>query len=183
MKQHIKIYGDAVLREKAQHVDRVDDGIRRLVNDLLETMYANKGLGLAAEQVGRTESVCVVDIPPGVEGDVEPGSESASGVPMPLVLINPEIEAASGEQVAQEGCLSFPELYVSVKRAANVKVKYLSLDNREAFVEADGLLSRAIQHEMDHLNGMLLVDRISAVKKVGIAGKLKRLRKMSAAAE
>lgn len=160
-------FGHAVLREKATPVAVVDDGIRELVADMLASMYAENGVGLAAEQIGRTEAICVIDVP----------AEQACGVKMPLVLINPEIIESAGEQVGQEGCLSFPDIYINVKRAQCVKATYLDVEGREQTVDATGLLSRAIQHELDHLNGVLLVDRMSPVQKVANAGKLKRLKR------
>ena len=96
---------------------------------------------------------------------------------MPLVMINPQITESDGEQQSQEGCLSFPGLYVKVKRASQVTAEYTDLDDKKQVVSPDGLLSRAIQHEMDHLNGKLLVDHMSTVQKVANAGKLKRLKK------
>ena len=159
-------YGAAVLREKAEPVTEVTDDIRALVNDMLTSMYAAEGVGLAAEQIGRTEAVCVIDVP----------SEDACGIKMPLVLINPEIRALEGEQCGQEGCLSFPGIYIQVKRAEKAVVDYVDLDGNPATVEATGLLSRALQHEIDHLNGVLLIDNMSAVQKVAHAGKLKRMK-------
>ncbi len=159
-------YGDAVLREKAEQVREVNDEIRALAKDMLASMYAAEGVGLAAEQVGRKEAICVIDVP----------KEEACGVAMPLVLINPKIRELEGEQCGQEGCLSFPGIYIQVKRPDRAIVDYLDLDGKQATVEATGLLSRAIQHEIDHLNGVLLIDNMSAVQKVAHAGKLKRMK-------
>ncbi len=164
-------YGSPVLREKAAPVAVVDEAVRKLASDMLASMYAENGVGLAAEQIGRTEAVCVIDVP----------AEQTCGVRMPLVLINPQIMEAEGEQVGQEGCLSFPDVYINVRRAERVKATYLDTDGKAQAVEATGLLSRAIQHEIDHLNGVLLVDHMSPVQKVANAGKLKRLKRGSAA--
>lgn len=160
-------YGSSVLREKATPVAAVDDAIRSLVSDMLASMYADNGVGLAAEQIGRTEAICVIDVP----------ADQACGVKMPLVLINPKIVASAGEQVGQEGCLSFPDIYINVRRAERVEATYLDVEGKAQTVEAAGLLSRAIQHELDHLNGVLLVDHMSAVQKVANAGKLKRMKR------
>lgn len=160
-------YGSDLLRAKATPAAVVDDAIRTLVGDMLASMYAESGVGLAAEQIGRTEAVCVIDVP----------AEQACGVKMPLVLINPRIVESEGEQVGQEGCLSFPDIYINVRRAQRVKATYLDPDGHAQSVEATGLLSRAIQHELDHLNGVLLVDHMSPVQKVANAGKLKRLKR------
>ncbi len=160
-------YGSPVLREKASSVAVVDEAVRALVRDMLASMYAENGVGLAAEQIGRTEAVCVIDVP----------AEQACGVRMPLVLINPRIVEAEGAQVGQEGCLSFPDVYINVRRAERVKATFLDTDGNAQTVDATGLLSRAIQHELDHLNGVLLVDHMSPVQKVANAGKLKRLKR------
>jgi peptide deformylase len=160
-------YGAEVLREKAEPVSDVNDDIRTLVKDMLESMYKADGVGLAAEQIGRKEAICVIDVP----------QDDACGVKMPLVLINPVIRTLDGEQCGQEGCLSFPGIYVQVKRAQKAIVDYMDMEGNKATVEATGLLSRALQHEIDHLHGVLLVDKMTAVQKVAHAGKLKRLKK------
>ncbi len=159
-------YGAEILREKAEPVPEVNDEIRALAKDMLASMYTAEGVGLAAEQIGRKEAICVIDVP----------VEEACGVAMPLVLINPVIRELEGEQCGQEGCLSFPGIYIQVKRAEKAVVDYLDLDGNAATVEATGLLSRALQHEIDHLNGVLLIDNMSAVQKVAHAGKLKRMK-------
>ena len=173
----IVAYGQPVLREKAVPVKEVDDTIRTLAQDMLETMRAYNGIGLAAEQISRTESICVIDLTPADERD-DFDSKDNPDVAMPLVLVNPVIVASAGEKVGQEGCLSFPDTYVDVRRAEEDTVKYLSLNNEPVEVSATGLLARAIQHEIDHLHGILIVDRMSATQKVTQAGKLKRLSRL-----
>ncbi len=172
MKYDVLVYGQSVLRHKAEPVKEFDDKIKQLSEDMLETMYANNGLGLAAEQIGRTESICVVDV-----SDDPSLEQNNPDLAMPLVLINPEIKEAKGESVCQEGCLSFPEIYVEVTRAEELVVTYSDLKGESREINASGLLARAVQHELDHLNGVLLVDRMSASQKTAIAGKLKRLKK------
>ncbi len=162
-------YGDKALRRKAVAVECIDDNIRQLVADMLAAMYAAEGVGLAAEQIGRTEAVCVIDVP----------REEAGTIPMPLVMINPRIIESEGEQNGQEGCLSFPDVHINVKRARKVKAVYLDLSGIFQTLECEGLVARAIQHELDHLNGVLLVDHMSPVQKVANAGKLKRLKRES----
>lgn len=168
-------YGNEVLREKAVPVEAVTDGIRSLARDMLESMYAARGVGLAAEQVGRTESLCVIDVPPDAEKE-ECRAENAA-VAMPLVMVDPEILASAGSQRNEEGCLSFPEISAQITRADKVTVAYTGLDGERRQISARGLLARAIQHEVDHLNGVLLVDKMSPMQRVAMAGKLKRLQK------
>ena len=172
-------YGHAALRKKAEPVAEVTDAIRTLAGDMLQAMYRHRGLGLAAEQVNRPESICVIDVPPSHDVAREGGPPLNPGVTMPLVLINPRIVAARGEQDGQEGCLSFPEIFVTIRRDWEVEVAFTGLDNLPHTVTAVGLLARAIQHEIDHLNGVLLVDHLSSVQKLALAGRLKRLKKQS----
>ena len=162
-------FGNQALREKAKPVERVDADIRQLASDMLSSMYAENGLGLAAEQIGRDEAICVIDVP----------KDDTCGIAMPLVLINPKVVATEGEQVGQEGCLSFPGIYINVLRAEHATVEYMDLEGDQKTVETSGLLSRAVQHELDHLNGVLLVDHMSAVQRVANSGKLKRLKRDS----
>jgi len=170
-------FGNPVLRKKAAPVQEVTDEVRALADEMLEAMYKERGVGLAAEQVGRSEAICVIDVPPPSDRNEEGGRDNPD-VAMPLVLINPEITGCSEEtEVGEEGCLSFPEIYAKVERAYEVDVKFLDRDGIEQTVHAKGLLSRAVQHELDHLNAILLVDRMSPVKKVALSGKLKRLAK------
>ena len=173
MSYKVLTYGRDELRTVADPVPEVTDEIRRMAKDMLEAMYAANGLGLAAEQVGRREAICVIDVP---METLEPEDRS---MPMPLIMVNPETVESEGLQIEQEGCLSFPEIFVKIKRAAGVEVAYTDLSNRRQQIRASGLLARAIQHELDHLQGILLVDRMSAMQKVAVSGKLKRLKKQS----
>lgn len=168
-------FGNAILRQKAIPVGEVNEAVRQLAHDMLESMYAAKGLGLAAEQVGRTECICVIDVPR--DAEKEECREENAAVPMPLILINPEIVASEGKQRNEEGCLSFPEIGAPITRADKVTVAYTDLDGVRRTATARGLLSRAIQHETDHLSGVLLVDKMSPMQKVSVAGQLKRLQK------
>ena len=160
-------FGNKVLRKKANPVLEINDDIRQLAADMLASMYADNGLGLAAEQIGRDEAICVIDVP----------KEAACGIAMPIILINPEVVATNGEQIGQEGCLSFPGIYVNVKRTEDATVSYMDPEGNPQTIETSGLLARAAQHEIDHLNGVLLVDHMSSVQKVANAGKLKRLKR------
>ena len=139
----IATYPDPILLSEARPVSRVTRRVRRLAHDMLETMYDAPGIGLAAPQVGVRQRVIVVDV----------GEE-------PIVLINPEITAAEGEQVGLEGCLSLPDLVGEVPRAEWVVERGLDLHGRPLTVEGEGLLARALQHEVDHLNGILFIARV-----------------------
>lgn len=177
MKYEIRTYGDDVLREKAKPVAQVDDEIRRLAKDMIQTMRAESGVGLAAEQVGRSEAVCVIEIPAEYDKG-EDGVPHNPGVPMPLVLVNPDIVELSAEkETADEGCLSFPGLYAPVGRSVEIHVRFLDLDGKPQELTLRKFAARAVQHEVDHLNGVLLVDRMSSLKKIALSGQLKRLKK------
>lgn len=161
----IVTYPDPRLRESTFEVGEITDDIKRLVQDLTDTMYAQNGAGIAAIQVGRLERIFLID------GKVAGGDDDAP----PLVLINPEIvETGKGITIAEEGCLSFPGVFVDVKRARWVKVRALDLQGQRFEVEGEGLMGRALQHEHDHLTGRLLVDMVGMVKKEMIKRKMKR---------
>ena len=175
MKLKVYKYGEKVLREKATPVLVVDDKLRKLAEDMIETMHESKGVGLAAEQVGHLEKMCVIDIP---EGCDEPEDEMFNApIAMPLVLFNPEIVSQEGSQRDKEGCLSFPNVGGSLTRAAQVTCQYLDAENRPQMITARGFLARALQHEIDHLNGILYIDHMSAVERLAYAPKLKKLAK------
>jgi len=167
MEREILIYPNELLKKKAERVEEFNEEIRNLVNDMLETMYKRGGVGLAANQVGVLKRVVVIDLNSGKEGQ---GKNR-------LVLINPEIVAAEGEIVKEEGCLSFPGLYKKVKRAAYVKVKAQNLDGEEFFVEGEELLARALQHEIDHLDGIVFIDRLSPLQRRLALEKFKKLKR------
>ncbi|MBN2301681.1 MAG: peptide deformylase [Lentisphaerae bacterium] len=177
MRYNIVTYGDPVLRKKATPVLLIDDGIRQLAADMLETMRANRGLGLAAQQIGRTEAICVIDCTP-VQDRNARGDALGFGVEMPLILINPSVLVVSGEQVDQEGCLSFPGVFAPVSRADETVVKYLDEFSQEKTITSKGLLSRAVQHEVDHLNGVLFIDRMSPEQRADLSETLKKLAKV-----
>ena len=168
-------YGEKVLREKATPVAVVTDAQRELADDMIETMHHAKGVGLAAQQVGRTERICVIDIPQGCD-DAEDELFNAP-IPMPLKMWNPEIVAQDGSVCDKEGCLSFPGVGGSIVRAAQVTVQYLDEQNRPQMITARGYLARAMQHEIDHLNGVLYIDHMSAVERLTYATKLQKLSK------
>jgi len=160
----LHLLGSPVLRQKSPAVPKVDDAVRRLVDDLFETMRAAKGVGLAANQIGVARRVAVVDI----------GAED----PPPLVLINPVIvERGDEAESAEEGCLSIPEIFGDVTRPVRIVVEALDQDGSRARVEASGYKARAIQHEIDHLDGILFLDHLSAVKRGLLLSKWKKARK------
>jgi peptide deformylase len=175
MTHSILTFGNSNLRRTSRAVPVVTDDIRRLAADLIETMRAASGVGLAAAQVGREEAVCVIDIPPDAEKPECRAFNAA--IPMPLILVNPEVLATDGTQRNTEGCLSFPDINAVIARPNQVTVAFNALDASRQTLTVQGLLARAVLHEIDHLNGVLLVDHMSQVQKLAVAGKLRRLKK------
>jgi peptide deformylase len=173
-------YGDPVLRAKGERIEKIDDRIRELAANMIETMNDAHGVGLAAQQIGEVLQLTVLDVS-AVEdrpstlklssNDVDPKSA------MPLVLINPEIELRGETEVGVEGCLSFPEITGDIERAHSVLVRAQTLEGELFQIEASGLLSRAIQHEHDHLHGILFIDRMNSAAKAALSSRLKRLQK------
>ena len=177
MKLEIRKYGDPVLREKAEPVEKVTERIRALSKNMIETMRDDGGVGLAAQQVGETVAVCVIEVPAEYDAD-DKGVRFNPDVKMPLVLINPEIAEASKEtEVRDEGCLSFPGIYAPIRRPVEIKLEFMDVDGQPQKLHLKHFVARVVQHEMDHLNGVLLVDRMPSLKKIALAGQLKRLRK------
>lgn len=172
-------YGNPVLRKKCELVEQVTDELRKLADRMLGIMYSEEGIGLAAEQIGRTEALFVLDIPPRADLD-EAGLPANPGVQMPLAVFNPEIIGSSEENsVMEEGCLSFPTMQVPVTRPKEIVLRYLDRDGNQQVINAKGLLARAIQHENDHLNGVLLVDYMSPVSKVKNGVLLRKFKKQN----
>ena len=155
----IHVLGSPVLRTETTPVTEITDDLRRLVEDMFDTMRAAQGIGLAAPQVGRLERVAVVD----VDND-------------PIVLINPEIIAESGKERAEEGCLSIPDIYGDVDRAARVTVRAMDLEGNTFERDATELLARAFQHEIDHLHGKLFIDYLSFLKRRGVMARWEDLK-------
>lgn len=156
-------HGDPVLSRPADPVDRIDDEIARLIDDMIATMYAAPGIGLAAPQVGVPLRVCVIDLSVGRKGgDV-------------ITLVNPEIVARDGMQIEDEGCLSVPGFTASVGRPARVTARGLDRYGNEKEIEGTGLLARALQHEIDHLEGTLFLDRLRGIKRDLILRKIRKL--------
>lgn len=157
---HILQYPHPGLRKKAQPILIFDKDITKLANDMLETMYDAPGIGLAATQVNESKQLIVMDI-----------SEAKDE---PLIIINPEIVKNSADIINEEGCLSFPGIYANVPRAENITLKYQMVDGKEAQMEADDLLAICIQHEIDHLKGIVFVDYLSALKRNRIRKQLEK---------
>ena len=153
---------DSVLRKKCLKVENIDETLIALADDMIETMYAASGLGLAANQVGVTSDLFVIDV--GIEKEKRD----------PVIIINPIITASEEEVIAEEGCLSIPEVFAQVKRSQHIEVKGYDLKGNELRYEAEGFLARAFQHEMDHLNGVLLWDNLSKVKRDILQRKFKK---------
>ena len=172
-------YGDPILRKRCQRVKAVTEEFEVLVKNMLETMHDAQGGGLAAPQVGIDVRLAVVDVshdPECVSLLRVNGEEAQLEDIMPLVFINPDFELSGEKERMEEGCLSIREIRTEVKRPSVVSGKFGQLDGTEIELEADGLLARVIQHETDHLNGVLFVDRVSTAAKITLRGKLKRLK-------
>ncbi|EOD01313.1 peptide deformylase [Caldisalinibacter kiritimatiensis] len=141
--RQLRYEGDPILRKKSREVKEINDRIKTLIEDMIDTMYKEEGVGLAAPQVGILKRIAVIDIGKG-----------------PIRLINPEIVSGEGEEIDVEGCLSIPGKNGKVKRPKKVKVKYIDLEGNEKYIEGEGLLARALCHEIDHLNGILFIDKV-----------------------
>lgn len=163
--REIRKYPDPVLRLKTGRVDHFDDPLQRLIDDMVETMHAAPGVGLAANQIGVPLQLAVIDVSP----RDEQGRRNSL-----LVIVNPEILAQEGSVFEEEGCLSIPDYADKVKRAARVTVRAQDRTGKTFELTADGLLAKALQHEIDHLNGMLFVDRLSSLKRNIFRRRLKK---------
>jgi len=149
----IRTYGHPVLRQVAKEVPYLDDVVRRLVENMFETMYVSDGIGLAAPQVGESQRVIVLDVSP-VDNEARP-----------MAIINPVITGRWGKDVQEEGCLSLPGIREDISRPTGVEVTGLDVDGKQVRIRAEGMLARALQHEIDHLNGLLIIDRISNIRR------------------
>jgi len=175
-------YGDPILRTKGKPIEEIDAHIRELAADMIDTMHAANGVGLAAQQVGEPLQLTVLDVS-AVEDRPSTlkleANEIDPKLAMPLVLINPEIELHGEIEIGVEGCLSFPEITGEIERAQSVIVRAQNLEGEPIQFEAGGFLARAIQHEHDHLNGILFIDRMRSAAKAALSSRLKRLQKES----
>jgi peptide deformylase len=173
-------YGDPILRMQGKPIEEIDDRIRELAANMIETMHAANGVGLAAQQVGEPLQLTVLDIS-AVEDRPSilklNGNEVDPKTVMPLVLVNPETELRGEIELGIEGCLSFPEITGEIERAHTVIVRAQNLQGEAIELEAEGFLARAIQHEHDHLHGILFIDRMRSAAKAALSSRLKRLQK------
>ncbi len=173
-------YGDPILRAKGKRIEKINDHILDLIANMIETMHAANGVGLAAQQIGEALQLTVLDV-----SQVEDrpstlklnGKDADPATSMPLVLINPEIEMGGANEVGTEGCLSFPEITGEIDRAKSILARAQTLEADRIEIEASGLLARAIQHEVDHLNGILFIDRMNSAAKAALSSRLKRMQK------
>ncbi len=178
MIREIVQYGHPVLRQRCRTITEIDDSILHLVADMLDTMVDANGVGLAAPQVGEDLRLAVIDVshdPECVSFLKVDGQDADLLSIMPLVFINPELEFGQAKEFGMEGCLSIRGIRAEVRRPEIVKATLPQLDGTVMVLETDGLLARALQHEIDHLNGVLFVDRLPAVAKVSMKNRLKRL--------
>ena len=164
-------FPDTILQQHAMPVTVFDDKLRQLAADMLETMYEERGIGLAANQVAVLKQIVVVDV---MAGDEDHGQRE------PQVLVNPKIVAASGETAIEEGCLSVPEFRAEVSRAEKITVEYQDLEGQPQTLEADGLLAICLQHEFDHLRGRLFIDYLPPLKQRMVKKRLAKLARMPA---
>jgi peptide deformylase len=176
----ISQYGDPILRVKGKRIEKVDDHIRELAANMIETMHAANGVGLAAQQVGEALQLTVLDVS---QVEDRPSTLKLNGedvdpkAVMPVVLINPEIDIGGATETGTEGCLSFPEITGQIERAKSIIVRAQTVEGDTIAIQASGLLARAIQHEVDHLNGILFIDRMNSAAKAALSSRLKRLQK------
>jgi peptide deformylase len=175
-------YGDPILRTKGKQIEKIDDHIRELAANMIETMHAANGIGLAAQQVGEALQLTVLDVS---QIEDRPSTLKLNGkdvdptASMPLVLINPKIELGRETEIGTEGCLSFPEINGQIERAESTTARAQDLEGDKIEIVASGLLARAIQHEVDHLDGILFIDRMNSAAKAALASRLKRLQKQT----
>jgi peptide deformylase len=175
-------YGDPILRAKGKQIEKIDDHIRELAANMIETMHAANGIGLAAQQVGEALQLTVLDVS---QIEDRPSTLKLNGndvdpmASMPLVLINPEVELGGETEIGTEGCLSFPEINGQIQRAESTMARAQNLEGDKIEIVATGLLARAIQHEVDHLNGILFIDRMNSAAKAALSSRLKRLQKQT----
>lgn len=176
MKREIRLYGDPVLREKSRPIVSVTPEIRELADDMIDTMKAAEGVGLAAQQIGETRSICVIYLPPDHDKD-ESGARQHPHLVTPLVLLNPVVaEASKITEGRDEGCLSFPDIRASIQRSREITVRFMDLEGKARSEKLRDFAARVVQHEVDHLNGVLFIDKMSPAKKFALKRKITGLK-------
>jgi len=173
----IYTYGNPVLRVKAAPVANIDSGVKKLAAGMVELMLQKNGVGLAAQQVGQAARIFVMHVPVQYDLDKPAGNRLNPEINAPLVIINPVLLEKKGRQLDKEGCLSIPDIFVPVQRAYEVSLSCLDVHGKERRITLRGLMARVVQHETDHLDGILFVDRISAIKKISISARLKKIKR------
>ena len=163
---YVRVYGDEILKQKSENVIEMTTEFKDFINELISIMYEKDGIGIAAPQVGVLKRVVIVDC-----------EHSKTGNKNPIVLINPEFLEYSGDQVSEEGCLSVPGVYANVNRFNDIKLKYLDIDMKEHILTANDTFSIVLQHEIDHLDGILFVDKLNPIKRMALSFKLNRINK------
>ena len=174
----VTVYGHPVLRQKGALVTEVTDDIRTLADNMIDTMRAADGIGLAAQQVGAAIQLAVIDLshaPDTITYLRVNGEETPIADIMPLIFTNPKIETTGHREPEEEGCLSFPDIKANITRNTEISATVTLLDGKELVIETDGLLARAIQHEADHLNGVLFIDRLPSAAKLSLKRKVRRM--------
>lgn len=176
MKLEIRKYGDPVLREKAKPITKITDEIHKLAADMIDTMHAAEGVGLAAQQIGETRAICIIMVPPDLDKNSE-GQPQHPHLEKPVVVLNPVItESSKTIGGREEGCLSFPEIRGTIQRPTQITLKYTGLDGVERIEKLRDFAARVVQHEVDHLNGVLFIDKFSPAKKFAVKRKLANLK-------
>ncbi len=179
----ISLYGEPILTQKGKKITNFSNGLQKLYQDMLDTMYKEEGIGLAAQQVGLALQFCVIDVPSHPEYPITcilDGHPISPQLLMPMVLINPTVDfLPSDEYYYEEGCLSFPEIKADIARPELIIVRYQDIDGNPHNLECDGLLGRCVQHEVDHLNGILFIDRMEKEAYSEIKKDIQALKKLT----
>lgn len=185
MPRRLTKYGESVLKKRAVGVEKFDADLKKMADDLIETLYAENGLGLAAPQIGESARVFAIDMRRRADPDIPcpftlDGRELPLDICMPLVAVNPKVEPIGARtEISEEGCLSFPGIYAEVERSFAVRMDYLDVAGTPHTLVCEGLFARCVQHENDHLDGVCFVDRISQRQLFSIESKLKRLKRQT----
>ena len=183
MSLRVTHFNEPILREAGKEIEVFDDTLAELCDEMVETMYENEGIGLAAQQIGRALQLCVIDVPQSRDSGFKftlDGKSPPAELIMPMALINPKVEILpSVETVYEEGCLSFPGIHGNVKRPDKIRVTFKDHQGDSHVMECNGLLGRCVQHEVDHLNGVLFIDRMDEESLKSVDSKIRKLKKQT----